>query len=96
MAGLDGYAFDDANGESNICSIVWQLLQILFYIYMISFFILFIIEFNILMEVKKILISVKEHILSYFNTILNHFIGLYISVRYPTITYTWPNGIKPT
>lgn len=95
MDGLDGH-FDDANGESYICSIVWQLLQILFYIYMISFFILFMIEFNILMEVKKILIAVKEHVLSYFNYILNHFIGLYISIRYPTITYTWPKGIKPT
>ena len=95
MDGLNGY-FDDENGETYICTIVWRLLQILFYIYMSLFFILFMVEFNIFMEVKKILISVKELVLNYCNTILNYSIGLYISIRYPTITYTWPNGIKPT
>ena len=95
MDGLDGN-FDETNGDSYIFSIIWKLLQILFYIYMILFFILFMVEFNVLIEIRKIIISVKEHVLSYFNAIITYFIGLYINFRCPTITYTWPEGVKPT
>ena len=95
MDGLDA-SFDETNGESYICSIVWQLLQVLAYIYIILFFILFMIEFNILIEITKILTAVTEHVFNCINARITNSIALYINFRYPTISYTWPEGIKPT